>query len=388
MPRRPPYILPLIVIAQFAGTSLWFAGNAIVGDLRSEGNELSVGWITSMVQLGFIAGTLCYAIFSLPDRFNPSKVFFISSLLAAGSNLCVLWFAGSEISTALLRFLTGFFLAGIYPVGMKIASDWYKEGLGKALGFLLGALVLGTAFPHLLKGGYFQFEWKNVVIFTSVLASIGGFLILFFVKDGPYHTHNEENFRISNLSRVFHSVPFRSAVFGYFGHMWELYAFWAFVPLLLAFNSPALDISFWSFMIIAIGTISCIAGGFLSGKIGNAKVAFIALWVSGGCCLFSFLFLELNTALFLSFILLWGFSVIADSPQFSTLVAQNAEPKLKGTSLSIVTSIGFSITIISIALLETIIERKLIPFQWVFTILAIGPILGILGMRKLTANTK
>jgi MFS family permease len=180
--KRPAYILPLIVIAQFAGTSLWFAGNAIIGDLPALANRAhAVGNITSAVQIGFIAGTLVFSILAIADRFSPSRIFFIAALAAAGCNLCTLWVANDYGSVLLFRFLTGFLLAGIYPIGVKIAADWYDTGLGKALGFLLGALVLGTAFPHLLKGVSLHFSWQEVIIFTSAFALAGGFIILFFV---------------------------------------------------------------------------------------------------------------------------------------------------------------------------------------------------------------
>src|SRR4030095_12088101 len=186
--KRPVHILPLIVLSQFAGTSLWFVGNAILPDIQRNLNSQSnaPGNITSVVQLGFIAGTLIFAIFSIADRFASAKVFFVSSLIAALSNILIIWFAKDIPVLYALRFVTGFFLAGIYPVGMKIASDWYEKNLGKALGFLVGALVLGTAFPHLLRSSLYALPSKQVLIFTSVFALMGGLLILLFVGQGPY----------------------------------------------------------------------------------------------------------------------------------------------------------------------------------------------------------
>src|SRR5205085_5624613 len=188
MQKRPTYILPLIILSQFAGTSLWFVGNAILPDIQKglglQNNAL--GNITSVVQFGFIAGTFLFAVFSFADRFNSAKLFFISSVIGAVANISIIWLAKDIIALYVLRFVTGFFLAAIYPVGMKIAADWYEKGLGKALGFLVGALVLGTAFPHLLKSNVYSLPWKQVLIFTSAFAFIGGLLILFFVSDGPY----------------------------------------------------------------------------------------------------------------------------------------------------------------------------------------------------------
>ena len=383
MHKPAPHILPLIVFAQFAGTSLWFAGNAILGDLEAEGNTLSLGWITSMVQFGFITGTILFAVFSVADRFSPSKVFLFSSICAAIANVFLIGFAESEFTAAACRLLTGFFLAGIYPVGMKIASDWFQSSLGRALGYLLAALVLGTAFPHLLKAGYFQLEWRSLLVFISVLAVIGGLVIAFIVKDGP-HTASKKTGKIQpGFFTMFSDRRFRQFAFGYFGHMWELYSFWAFIPvILLLYGIPAGSVPAWSFLIIAIGALGCIAGGYASLKIGNAKVAFIALLVSGLCCLGSGFIFQLSQPLFLFVMLAWGIAVITDSPQFSTLVAQTAPPQLKGTALSLVTSLGFAITILSISLLESVIEKQVLPARWCFLVLFPGPLLGLMTMRR------
>jgi MFS family permease len=383
MHSRPKYILPLIVTAQFAGTSLWFAGNAILGDLRLQGNNSSLATITSMVQFGFISGTLVFAIFSIADRFRPSIVFLVSSLFAALSNLGILWFASSESITLSLRFATGFFLAGIYPVGMKIASDWYEHGLGKALGFLVGALVLGTAFPHLLKGGYLSLQWQSVIVFTSAFAAAGGILIGLFIKDGPYRNGTIRKFHPSAIFSMFRNPSFRSAAFGYFGHMWELYTMWAFVPLFLAMNVHELDIPLWSFIIIGIGSVSCVAGGYLSLRVGNARVAFLALLVSCACCFAAIFFTGTGTLPFILFMIIWGSAVIADSPQFSALVARTAPAGLEGTSLSFVTSIGFAITIASITVLETVMNRFPGNPWLVYVILGTGPVLGLVSLAKL-----
>ena len=224
--------------------------------------------------LGFIAGTLVFAFFSLADRFSPVKLFFISSLLGALTNSAVVWFVTDGNTLFLFRFLTGFFIAGIYPVGMKIASDWYEKGLGKALGYLLGALMLGTAFPHLLKNREFDLPWKSVLHITSLIAFAGGLMMLLFVGDGPFRKKSG-GFRWDAFGKIFSSKKWRQAAIGYFGHMWELYAFWGFVPLIIELyskkNNQQLDISFLSFLVIAIGSIGSVAGGYLSQKIGSAK---------------------------------------------------------------------------------------------------------------------
>jgi len=370
---------------------LWFAGNAILPDIQRElsadGN--TIGNITTIVQFGFIAGTLAFAIFAIADRFDPAKVFFVSSTLAAIANVTIIWLAKSTATLFALRFVTGFFLAGIYPVGMKIAADWYEKGLGKALGYLVGALVIGTAFPHLLKSNFYKLPWKEVLVFTSCFAFMGGLIIVLFVGDGPYKKF-ATHFQASAMFRIFRSRDFRSAAFGYFGHMWELYTFWAFVPVMLSFyqrNHQTTNIPLWSFVIIAIGGISCVVGGYASQKFGSARVAFYSLLCSGICCLASFIFFQLPLPLFILLMLVWGFFVIADSPQFSALVSQTAVPEYKGTALTIVTSIGFAITIGSVQLLNHAYDTWA-KTNAVFLLLIPGPLLGLLFLFRLTKQKR
>jgi MFS family permease len=384
----------LIVVSQFAGTSLWFVGNAILPDIRQQLHldSNALGNITSVVQFGFIAGTLIFAILSIADRFNPSKVFLVSSLLAAAANVCILWFAKDPFSLMSFRFVTGFFLAGIYPVGMKIAADWYEKGLGKALGYLVGALVLGTAFPHLLKSSSIHFSWEKVIVFTSLFAVVGGLLIFLFVNDGPFRKKGL-SFHPKNIASIFRLKDFRAAAFGYFGHMWELYTFWAFVPILIGLNndftSLEVNIPLWSFIIIAIGSFSCIAGGYLSNKIGSAKVAFVSLLISGICCLGSAFMLRSATPVFLLFMLIWSITVIADSPQYSALVAQTAPQEVKGTALTLVTCIGFSITIGSIQLLNHIFYKSsFLSSNNSFVLLAFGAVFGLPFLLRLVKQKK
>lgn len=387
--NRPNYILPLIVISQFAGTSLWFAGNAILPDIQQQLRlgSAALGNITSVVQFGFIAGTIVFAILSLADRFSSPKLFFFSGLFASAANLCINWFATDAISLMTFRFITGFFLAGIYPIGMKIAADWYEKGLGKALGWLVGALVLGTAFPHLLKGLSYHVGWREITWFTSLFALLGGTLILLSVKEGPYRKPAPV-FNPGNFLQVFRSKDFRAAAFGYFGHMWELYTFWAFVPVLISMNGTYLgsviNNSLWSFIIIATGAIGCIAGGYISQKKGSAKVAFWSLLVSGTCCFLSFLLLKTGTAFFLVFMIIWGIAVITDSPQFSALVAQTAPQELKGTAITLVTSIGFAITIISIQVINYLFNNTAgFSTNLTFIVLAVGPVTGLIFLYRL-----
>jgi len=385
-------ILPIIIISQFCCTSLWFAGNGVMSDIINNFNlnQSALSHLTSAVQFGFIIGTFLFALLTITDRFSPSKVFFTSAIIAALFNLGTIYHNNTIESLVGFRFFTGFFLAGIYPVGMKIASDYFNKGLGKSLGFLVGALVLGTAFPHLLKGYSANIPWKLVLIITSSLAVLGGLLILLFVPDGPYKK-SAKKLDFSTLYTVFKNANFRSAAFGYFGHMWELYAFWAFLPIILktytlVHPETTLNIPILSFIIIGIGGLSCVASGYLSQHFGAKKIAFLALLCSCICCLFSpFFFLIDSTSVFIGFLLFWGMAVIADSPLFSTLVAQNVQSETKGTALTITNSIGFAMTIISIQFLNAL--KDSFEIHYLFVILALGPVLGLIALRRAPKNS-
>ncbi|WP_316771378.1 MFS transporter [Pedobacter frigiditerrae] len=380
------FILPTIVVAQFFCTSLWFAGNAIISDLVKHLHFPSsyLPHLTSAVQFGFIIGTLVFALLSISDRFSPSKIFFICAIIAASANLCVNINNLNVVLLLLIRFITGFFLAGIYPVGMKIVADHFQEGLGKSLGFLVGALVFGTAFPHFLKS-INGIPWHYIVFCTSLLSLIGGLIVFIFVPDGPYRKIGQQ-LSLKAFITGFSNKKFRSLAFGYFGHMWEQYAFWLAVPIiLLAYNnqhpSQAFNIPLFSFLIIAGGSFACVIGGMISKRFGVKKIATLSLGLSGACCLASPLFIFNSSAMiFITFMFVWGMVVIADSPLFSTLVAQNAIAEYKGSSLTIVNCIGFSITIISIQLIGALKTET--TEQYIYMLLAFGPILGLIALRK------
>lgn len=379
----------MIVVSQLAGTSLWFAGNAVLPELRAAMHlsQYGVSLVTSAVMFGFVTGTLVFAFFSLADRFSPVRLFFLSSLFGALANAAPVWVATDATTLFICRYLTGFFIAGIYPVGMKIAADWYEKGLGKALGFLLGALVLGTAFPHLLKDRQFELPWQFVLYITSLFALMGGLLMLFFVGDGPFRKRSG-SFQWNAIPVIFSSKKWRQSAFGYFGHMWELYTFWGFVPVILELysrqQSTPINIPFWSFLVIGAGCISCIAGGYLSQSLGSARVAFLALLISGCCCLLSPLFFLLPVWLFLFLVFVWGLTVSPDSPQFSTLVAQYAPEHLRGTALTIYNSIGFSISITSLIVIDRIFHSTgFFSGNNTFLLLGLGAVAGLPPVLRL-----
>lgn len=382
----PKRVLPVIVFSQFAGTSLWFASNAVIGDLQSAMNVgiEDTGIVTSSVQLGFITGTFLFAFLSLSDRYSPRKFFLVCSVLGAISNLLIYFVAYDLFSLLVLRFITGLCLTGIYPIGMKIAAGWYKNALGNALGLLVGALVLGTAFPHLLKSIGGSLPWEQVVFFVSAISLTGGMLMYLLVPDGPYITSGTK-FNPKAILTLFKARNFRLSALGYLGHMWELYTFWALVPIILIhykeINQSEINLFFWSFCIIASGSIGCILGGVISKRTGSAKVAFIQLLLSGICCLISPIMFHSSVLIFLSYLILWGIVVAGDSPQFSTIIALSVPKELVGSGLTLVNSIGFGITIFSLWFLYQFWE--IVDKSFILIILSIGPIGGLVSMKPL-----
>jgi MFS family permease len=383
----PRHILPVIVLSQFAGTSLWFAVNAVMPDLQRDWGlpAEALGTLTSAVQLGFVAGTLAFALLMLADRFPPGRVFLACALLGALCNAGMLLADGRLGVLVALRFAIGFLLAGVYPVGMKIAASWYRERLGAVMGVLIGALVLGTALPHGLRalagdGGGLSFTvaglapWQLVVLAVSVLAAAGGLATALLV---PPHPQVLRAARITPraLGLIWSDTRVRASVFGYFGHMWELYSFIVLVPLILATRLAGRSVSAAAFWAIGAGFAGCVVGGLLVRRIGSARVAQLQLATSGACCLASPLMLVAPLPLFIAWMLLWGTTVSGDSPQFSTLTAQNAPPAVVGSVLTFTNCIGFAISVVSIELFVRAAQAW--PLAMVLPALGIGPALGL-----------
>jgi MFS family permease len=393
-PVPPWYILPLIVFSQFAGTSLWFAGNAVLPDLADELDlpESSLSFLTSSVQLGFIVGSLVSALTHLADRHVPTRLFCASALTGALLNALIIVPMGRSLTTlVLLRFGTGCTLAGIYPVGMKVAADWYSAGLGQALGYLVGALVLGTAVPFLLAR--LPQDWTLLLGETSALAATGGLLLL-LAKPPSHATHpsatttvvaaTKVSLDLHTIRQLFVQDQFRAAAVSYWMHMWELYAFWTWLPvvwedlLLQQQEAVSWNADTVTFGIIAVGAVGCIGGGHATRYVGSAAVATASLVVSGVCCLLSPLAFVVHPVVALALYLVWGVAVVADSPQFSSLVAHHAPPAYKGTALTVVNCVGFALTIGSIQWLGA-------PWwssQYLYLWLAPGPIYGVWTMRQ------
>jgi MFS transporter, DHA1 family, inner membrane transport protein len=379
----PRHVLPVLVLAQFAGTSLWFAVNAVMPDLQRELGwpTSAVGTLTSALQFGFILGTLVFALLAIADRFPPRHVFLVCAL--AGASCTVGAWAMVTNYDALLawRFATGFFLAGIYPVGMKIASQWYTRGLGPALGYLIGALVLGSASAHALRAIGDALPWPTLMLGVAALAAGGGVMLHTLLPDAPGAVARVTTLQWKALATIATDPRVRSSVLGYFGHMWELYTLWVLMPLILATRLEGAALSWAAFWVLASGAIGCAGGGWLAPRFGSARVAGVQLGLSGLCCLLAPLLMSAPNALFYGWLLVWGITVSGDSPQFSTLTARNAPPQAVGSVLTLTNSIGFGISIVSILLFVSLAET--VPLGWLLTGLALGPALGLWALRPL-----
>jgi len=378
--------LVLLSLAELLAMSLWFSASAVVPALRAEWklSDSLAGWITNAVQLGFVAGTLLSAFLNLPDIIRARHLFTLAAIAGAVSNAAFGLYATNPPVGIGLRFLTGVFLAGVYPPGMKIMATWFSRSRGMALGVLVGALTLGKASPYLVNA-LGSSNWRTNVLFVSLLAIAGGLIVLLFVSDGPYALPRAR-FDWQQAFRIFQNRGVRLANFGYFGHMWELYAMWTWAPVMIRASlalqgSHAALAEVASFLVIGCGAVGCVAGGLLADRLGRTVVTSWAMALSGACSLLIGFAFGANPVWLLLIASIWGATVVADSAQFSTCVTELADPRYTGTALTVQTCVGFLLTTVSIELVPKVVT--LLGWRYAFAILAPGPALGVLAMLTL-----
>lgn len=384
-PRR---VLPVLVLAQFLGTSPWFAVNAVMPALQADFGwpAAAVGTLTSAVQFGFIGGALVFALLAVADRFPARRVFLLCALASAGSTLAAVAMAESFTALVFWRALTGFCLAGIYPVGMKIAAQAFPRGLGQAMGLLIGALVLGSALPHALRALSAAWPWQSVFVAVAAASALAGVLLMALIPAPRTITARAPGLNLRALASVVTDRRVRASVFGYFGHMWELYTMWVLVPFVLATRLTGTALSWAAFGVLGAGALGCALGGWLALRVGradtgSARVAGSQLALSGLCCVAAPWLLQAPAPLFYGWLLLWGITVAGDSPQFSTLTAMNAPRDGVGSVLTLTNSIGFAISIVSIQLFVGLAQT--VPLASLLPWLGLGPLLGLIALRPL-----
>jgi MFS family permease len=360
----------------------WFSATAVVPQLREdwELSDTGAAWLTIAVQLGFVAGALTVSFLNLADVFAPRLVILAGAAGAAAVN--VLLVAADGLTLGLpLRFATGFFLAGVYPPALKQMSTWFQRGRGTALGVLVGALTLGSAGPHLVNG-LGGLDWEVVIVATSALTLAGGLLAYGVVSDGPY-PFPPADFDPRQAGRAFRNRGVRLASLGYFGHMWELYAMWAWFLVFLSAGAGigGSEAAYATFAVIGIGALGCVAGGLLGDRVGRPETTVGMMAVSGACALTIGFLADAPGWLLVLVGLVWGFSVVGDSAQFSTLVTEHADQAYVGTALAIQLAIGFTLTVATIWLVPVLEDG--VGWEWTFAFLAPGPALGILAMLRL-----
>jgi MFS family permease len=380
--------LAVLATALLLSLTTWFSASAVIPQLRVEWglSDAAAAWLTIAVQLGFVAGALVSSFFNVADIVSPRIVFVAGALGAAGAN-GLLTVAGDASVGIPLRLATGFFLAGVYPPAMKLMATWYRRDRGIALGVLVGAITVGSAGPHLVNG-LGGLDWKIVVYATSLLTVAGG-VIGYTVREGP-HPFPPAVFDPRQARLAFANRGVRLASLGYFGHMWELFAMWAwFVVFFSDFlrsngSDPGTKAAFATFMVIGIGGLGSWVAGILGDRWGRTRTTILMMVVSGACSVLVGLLFAAPTWVVLAVSLAWGFAVVADSAQFSTIVTELADQAYVGTALTLQLALGFTLTVVTIWLIPVL--ENAVGWEWAFAFLAPGPAAGIIAMLRLKAS--
>ncbi|MBX9928986.1 MAG: MFS transporter [Gemmatimonadaceae bacterium] len=386
-------MLALLGLAESLGMSLWFVGSAAAPQLRVSLalSDAQVGWLTTAVQLGFVGGTALVALFNLADLIPAARFFTGAALLGAAANLLLL--TAPDANTLLVsRALTGAALAGVYPPAMKMAATWFREQRGLAVGVIVGALTVGKAGPylaHLLPG----LSVATLVGTASASAVLAAALIGFGYREGPY-PFPPRPFRLALVGDVVRDRRWRLALGGYLGHMTELYAYWTWIPTFVAASLAAAPYTVTApvgrraallgFAIIAVGGLGCVWGGWVADKIGRERLVIRALAISGACCAGVGFAFGRSLWLLVPLALVWGFFIIADSAQFSVLVTESVPPHAVGTALSAQLCLGFLLTTLTIQTVPWIVTH--VGWPRAFTALALGPLAGIIAIRRLATT--
>jgi sugar phosphate permease len=381
-------VLALVAAAELLGMSLWFTASAVSPQLRALwGLDVSqAAALTTAVQVGFVAGTAVAAVLNLADL-APARAYFAASALAGAAANAGLVVAPGYAAALALRFLTGFFLAGVYPPAMKMVSTWFRSGRGLAIGVVVGALTVGKATPYLVRA-WEGADFRAVVLVASAGAVLSALLVGAGYRDGP-QPFPRRDFEWSLAAKVMEHRETRLATFGYLGHMWELYAMWTWVPAYVSASAErhgrpaAVVVDLVAFAAIAAGGLGCVWGGWAADRIGRERLVTRALAASGLCCLAAVPAFGSSTVVVAALTAAWGFFVVADSAQFSALVTEVAPQHAVGTALTLQTSLGFLLTAVTIQLVPALAAA--VGWRWAFPVLALGPAAGIAAMRRLAA---